>query len=648
MFLINPVLMGHFFKKPLFFVMFFIFLGLGLSNAEIKLRIYLKDGSLKAGNLVQESEDSFVILSQSGRAEIPKKDIMFVNGKTLKQWQDRPDKLFQTEIIPSKLPEANFVNDKAKLPKPVKLPPKAQPLPPLISLIKEKADQEPGPKGSEKKTPNQLEKAQPLQPPVQASPPTKDQPTTPQSAQAVTPMTKPEVKQEPVKGPVYENLVQPNPKKVKSEKKPVVVAKPKAKQVKPKVRKKKSITKALAKKPKPQKKKVVASAKRPRRYSRTSYASYHFKRAKAFMAQGEKGKAIQELHFATTLNRRNSEGAFLLGKLYMEQGVYDRAKKTLIHPGLKKRDDVANMISEMDSRIEEKKKSRLIFYASASIGFLASIPVMLLTRRVKNAFEPKIIIDAQTISLPEKKQEVPSPLPADLEDRLRKTEGPPTEPEPVKETAKPEVKEPAFKPPPPPPPRPIPEPPKVPDIGKQKPPVTGPVSPPNVPIFPGGPVPVSQAPEQPTPPAKEAPPPVQQPVPQTVSPTEEEHRMILKVAKQVDEAIQRGNDFIINEEIEKARREYRTALALNPYSMEAYLGIGYLCFAKGQWELAMEHYVKALEIDPNSAEAHYGLGRVLLESRGGEEGIFELRKTLELDPTFEDARDSLTALGKAA
>src|SRR5690348_2498223 len=98
----------------------FVFLSLAATSAiaEVKLRIYLQDGSLQSGNLISETPEAFVILAKDGRSEIQKKSIMFINGKTLKQWEDRPDKLFQTEIMPSELPNPAFVNDKAPLPRP--------------------------------------------------------------------------------------------------------------------------------------------------------------------------------------------------------------------------------------------------------------------------------------------------------------------------------------------------------------------------------------------------------------------------------------------------------------------------------------------------------------------------------------------------
>jgi hypothetical protein len=82
-------------KKFIHFALFFSLVTAGTVSADIKLRVYLKDGTLQAGNFVTETEKSFVILTKTGREEILKDNIMFVNGKTLAQWQTRPDKLFR-------------------------------------------------------------------------------------------------------------------------------------------------------------------------------------------------------------------------------------------------------------------------------------------------------------------------------------------------------------------------------------------------------------------------------------------------------------------------------------------------------------------------------------------------------------------------
>jgi hypothetical protein len=127
-----------------------------------------------------------------------------------------------------------------------------------------------------------------------------------------------------------------------------------------------------------------------------------------------------------------------------------------------------------------------------------------------------------------------------------------------------------------------------------------------------------------------------------------DYEEVLRIGQAVNIAIQNGNQLAGEGKPDLARREYRTALALNPSSVEAQLGLGFLCFVQGQWDVALEHYIRALEVDPNSAPAHYGIGRVLLETNQTDAAIIEFQSTLALDPTFDEARQTLTALGKAA
>jgi tetratricopeptide (TPR) repeat protein len=123
---------------------------------------------------------------------------------------------------------------------------------------------------------------------------------------------------------------------------------------------------------------------------------------------------------------------------------------------------------------------------------------------------------------------------------------------------------------------------------------------------------------------------------------------VLRLAAMVEQAILKGNGLALENQFDQARREYRTALALNPACLDAQLGLAYLCFSQGQLDLALEHYQRCLKIDPASADAHYGMGRVLLETDRIDEAVTEFQQTLTLDPTFDDARETLTSLGAAA
>jgi tetratricopeptide (TPR) repeat protein len=119
-------------------------------------------------------------------------------------------------------------------------------------------------------------------------------------------------------------------------------------------------------------------------------------------------------------------------------------------------------------------------------------------------------------------------------------------------------------------------------------------------------------------------------------------------SRMADEAIQQGHQLVAEEKFDRARREYRTALALKPYSAAAHMGLAYLCYIESTWEQALEHYIRAAEFDPRSAGAHYGIGRVLLEMDRENDAVMEFERALALDPALDAARDALTALGKAA
>ena len=120
------------------------------------------------------------------------------------------------------------------------------------------------------------------------------------------------------------------------------------------------------------------------------------------------------------------------------------------------------------------------------------------------------------------------------------------------------------------------------------------------------------------------------------------------VGKVVSESLDKGNQLAHQGKYDLARREYRTAEALNTQCLEAQLGLAYLCFVQSQWDLALQHYVRALTLDPGSADAHYGLARVLCETDNFDDAIPEFRKTLDINPAFDEAREALTTLGTAA
>lgn len=629
-------------KKASICALFLLLLCADWGQADVKLRIYLRDGTLQAGNLVTITEDTFVILGRAGRITVPKNQIMFINGKTLKQWENQPDKYFQTEIIPSKIPDPNYVNSQAQLPP----PPAIQPVAPLaVTNNKPEASAVAPPKTE---STGETKSAEAMKPAVAAPPP---EPVKPPEAAAktLTPMVVP-AKTE-------------GAQKLAEQKEPIPV-----KSVKKRDRKKKMEAPAMEAKANPAE--TVSDQKLPP-FSRDAYAIIHYQRAKAFISQGAIGEAIQELHYTCILDRRDVDAALLLSRLYMDEGVYGKSRRILEHPGLKKSQAKADLLAEMDLMAKSQKQGKWILYGGAAGGVLMIFPLLALGRRFRRLPKPAEFLDAETLAqspfVKMAQPTGPAPEPQAIEEPVVET--------PVLEVApKPDfpfaLHEPQAMPPPqvsmsqaggalernPPEsikpeeqkpvrpveevgakaPRPQEKPMEVPPLIEARPPV-----PPQIPVTASNPPreEVTVSPQVPATPAEA----------QTQGLSRaDERELFLKTAAKADAAISEGNHLAHTQKFDLARRQYRTALALNPSSYEAYIGLGFVSFMQGQWELALEHYAKAATLNPSGADAHYGIGRVLLEAKRVDEAVPELRKTLDLDPTFDDARETLTLLGRAS
>jgi tetratricopeptide (TPR) repeat protein len=374
------------------------------------------------------------------------------------------------------------------------------------------------------------------------------------------------------------------------------------------------------------------------------FASYHYESAVNFISQGEKGRAIQELHMSTMLNRRDPVAALLLGKLYLESGAFVPARKYLSSPILMRNDEAKNLLEQLDEEQAAADKNRWVLFGSTAAGAAVCIPLIALVRRMRRKKSAEEIAFQQALE----NGRAPGKIEAQAEVELQgfsnlKGKKAPTAPvvqvqeasEPVVEFgAEPSVA--AFQ-------APVGEP----VVERVERPAPKPVADEPVPVLRSDePPPVIASPASQKPESK----PEwrstswTQPPAKKLSPLGE----TLIVASAVDKELREGNKFAEEGNGDLARRAYRTALALNPRSAEAYLGLAYLFFVESNWDMALEHYVRALEFAPDSAEAHYGIGRVLLETDRINEAVSELERTISLDPTFTDARDTLTALGRAA
>lgn len=586
------------FLKKAFKSGLFIFLFMSSVSADVKLRLYLKDGNLQSGNLVSETDSQFVLLTKNGREEIAKDKIMFVNGKPLQYWKQHPERNYQTEIIPTDVPNPAYVNDKAALPR-VALTP-AAPLPKLETVlptpVKVVATPTPTPTVAPTPTPLPVQKAA-----VKITEPVEVKPTPiPDATPPVAPQKTAESKSA-------------DPVQIASDKSA-------ARLVRAKLRAQKM---SAAKK----------SAQPLSAFSREGMAAYFADRGNRYYEQGLRGRAIQDFHIAVVLNRQDVGSTLKLGQIYAEDGIRKWAEKYLKSPGLKKNKSALAALETLDDFEKQEERRRNFLFGGLAAGLISLIPALMLVRRIRRPAQTSArvisaddlsgMIEPQPGTFPEEAVEPSALLDPEPEPVLEA----PVEKKvpPVLEPLKPAILPPVLETKP----APTPEPPMI----------TEPLP---VPTF----LPKVEEPKF-------------DPVPELVSaaPPDRTDRSMddlirsredfLQVSRSVDDLVSKGHTYAAQGAFEKSRKTYRTALALHPQSLDAMLGLAYLCFIQENWELALEHYLHAAQINSKSADVHYGIGRVFLETGHEREAVEEFRLTLSLDPTFYEARETLSALGVA-
>jgi Flp pilus assembly protein TadD len=93
--------------------------------------------------------------------------------------------------------------------------------------------------------------------------------------------------------------------------------------------------------------------------------------------------------------------------------------------------------------------------------------------------------------------------------------------------------------------------------------------------------------------------------------------------------VKRGN-------LEAARRDYDTALALAPWFVPAWVNLADLLRLQGRDDEGATALRKALEVDPNNAAVHHALGLLLVRQKRAGEALAELAQAAELAPGVPD------------
>ncbi len=93
--------------------------------------------------------------------------------------------------------------------------------------------------------------------------------------------------------------------------------------------------------------------------------------------------------------------------------------------------------------------------------------------------------------------------------------------------------------------------------------------------------------------------------------------------------------------IDEAIRQYRIALGIKPFYLDAMINMGVALSMKGDIDGAMRKYEIALMIKPDSPELHNNIGIIYAQKGEKDKAIDEFKRTLTLAPNYLKARRNL-------
>jgi Tfp pilus assembly protein PilF len=102
-----------------------------------------------------------------------------------------------------------------------------------------------------------------------------------------------------------------------------------------------------------------------------------------------------------------------------------------------------------------------------------------------------------------------------------------------------------------------------------------------------------------------------------------------------------GSSYLLRGLTEKAIREFRDAIQIDPGYSDAYLNLGVAYASIGAEEKAMEALHKAIQLNPTDSESYYNLGLLYSNKGSGHLAIEQYQKALLLNPESVNARNNL-------
>jgi tetratricopeptide (TPR) repeat protein len=96
------------------------------------------------------------------------------------------------------------------------------------------------------------------------------------------------------------------------------------------------------------------------------------------------------------------------------------------------------------------------------------------------------------------------------------------------------------------------------------------------------------------------------------------------------EHFEKGVDYSLKKEFDKAIAEYLESLKYNPNVASVHSNLGFAYFDKGDIEMAVKEYKKAIELDPQHGNSYYGMALVHEKKSEKEDAIKNWEEFLKL------------------
>ena len=119
-----------------------------------------------------------------------------------------------------------------------------------------------------------------------------------------------------------------------------------------------------------------------------------------------------------------------------------------------------------------------------------------------------------------------------------------------------------------------------------------------------------------------------------------------KLATDANQFFERGNKFVQDNSLQRAKVEYQKALKIFPGHVDALYNLAVTCEKLGQKDEAVEHYRHYLDIRPNDADVWSQLGVRYDEDGKKADAQAAYEKALAIDPKFGPAHNNLGVLLK--